>query len=114
MRPVPVGAIVFHIQHAYGVHRFSALSFRRGVGDPVEVTKAIELAHDRVRVQWLGDARIGPGASQHRNHRRMPGHAENPDVARLGKAAQAPARLDPIEAGMTASRMITDDGTSRP
>src|SRR4030095_11389273 len=78
---------------------FSALSFREGVGGPVRRGETLELAHDDGRIKWLGDARVGPGTPEHRNPRRMPRHAEDADVARLGKAAQAPASLDPVEAG---------------
>src|SRR2546426_8726025 len=92
---------------------FSTLSSREGVGDSGRRGQAAELLTNRIRVQWLGDARVRPGAEQDRNHRGMPGHAENSDVARLGDPAQAPARLDPVEAGYDD---VEDDhgGTERP
>src|SRR5262245_62471522 len=78
---------------------FSALSFREGVGGPVRRGETLELAHDDSRIQWLGDARVGPGAPEYRNHRLMPGDAEDADVARLRKTTQAAAGLDPVETG---------------
>src|SRR5262249_12819848 len=75
-----------------------AFSAHEGVGSGRR-SETLELAYDDGRIQWLGDACIGPGAPEHRNHRRMPRHAEDAYVARLGKATQAAARLDPVEAG---------------